>query len=328
MGQQQSHTNCIENQLLAGKYKLTKYLGGGANGQVFMSCVTDKNGQCILGNDVAVKKQFIDEQSYRFRDDIYSRQALAHSIWAELFCLQLCRLLTSRLVCQNLPQWFDWYVCDKCKITELQEQLARPIDLEQSQSTNCVFIVNKLANDGDFWKWLSVLYESKFYYNALFQIFAGLYALQKIFNLTHGDFHPGNVLVHSCAAGGYWKYQIDGNSFYLENLGFVFTVWDFGNVKIPGIIEPLKSKPLSSKQQANRLKTDHETFISEIFYNDEHYVSVPESVGLFLEQILTAHVDLRYVFGFFNMFKQRPDGIQKLATFKFDQRVGFPKLSD
>ena len=76
--------------------------------------------------------------------------------------------------------------------------------------------------------------------NAYLQIFSALYALQKYFDISHHDLHWGNVLVHEIPAGGFWRYTIDGKVYDVPNLGFLFTLWDFGYARIPGKVDITK----------------------------------------------------------------------------------------
>ena len=41
------------------------------------------------------------------------------------------------------------------------------------------------------------------------------------------DCHPGNFLYHKIKAGGYFHYNFFGVDYYLENVGFLWVIWDF-----------------------------------------------------------------------------------------------------
>jgi hypothetical protein len=69
--------------------------------------------------------------------------------------------------------------------------------------------------------------------NILFQLMVSLYSLKKYYGMLHTDFHLGNILVQTITPGGYWKYIIDGNTYYLPNLGFQLLLNDFGFAWIP-----------------------------------------------------------------------------------------------
>jgi hypothetical protein len=44
----------------------------------------------------------------------------------------------------------------------------------------------------------------------------------------HNDTHFGNFLYHTVDKGGYFHYKYDNKDYYLENLGYVIVIWDFG----------------------------------------------------------------------------------------------------
>lgn len=90
------------------------------------------------------------------------------------------------------------------------------------------FMYNEMMNSGDFSDWATKRHSLEMWFNAFFQIFVGLYAMKKYFDLFHTDFHPGNILVQKVKPGGFWKYIIDGKSYYVPNLGYVFLIHDFG----------------------------------------------------------------------------------------------------
>jgi len=93
------------------------------------------------------------------------------------------------------------------------------------------------------------------WYNAYFQIFSAVYVIQKKMKMFHNDLHWGNVLVTQInknkkfdsinnsqsdsnehdnsgendeRGNGYWKYVVDGVSYYIPNMGYIFKIWDFG----------------------------------------------------------------------------------------------------
>lgn len=96
-----------------------------------------------------------------------------------------------------------------------------------------VYMYNELANAGDFSDWSAHVHSTEMWFNALFQIFAGMYALKKYFNMLHTDAHLQNILVQKVKPGGFWKYIIDGQNYYVPNLGYVFLIHDFGHGWIP-----------------------------------------------------------------------------------------------
>jgi len=44
----------------------------------------------------------------------------------------------------------------------------------------------------------------------------------------HNDAHNGNFLYHKVNEGGFFHYKINSVDYYLENLGYIVVIWDFG----------------------------------------------------------------------------------------------------
>jgi len=47
----------------------------------------------------------------------------------------------------------------------------------------------------------------------------------------HNDTHFGNFLYHTVDKGGYFHYKYKDKDYYLENLGYIMVIWDFGLAK-------------------------------------------------------------------------------------------------
>ena len=90
------------------------------------------------------------------------------------------------------------------------------------------FMLNELAN-GDL-KTFIIKYhkDGNLIQNALVQVYLSLLFFYKITLNVHNDAHWGNFLYHKVKPGGYFHYKILDNDYYLENLGFLWVIWDFG----------------------------------------------------------------------------------------------------
>ena len=75
------------------------------------------------------------------------------------------------------------------------------------------------------------------WYNAYFQIVYALYVLNLYFDMTHFDLWCNNILVKKVQPGGYWKYIINGDNYYVKNKGYMFYLIDFGHAYIPKKLE-------------------------------------------------------------------------------------------
>jgi len=63
--------------------------------------------------------------------------------------------------------------------------------------------------------------------NALAQIFLSILSLHNL-GYYHNDAHTGNFLYHRIKPGGYIKHTVYGENLYLENMGYLWVIWDFG----------------------------------------------------------------------------------------------------
>lgn len=92
-------------------------------------------------------------------------------------------------------------------------------------------VLNELAN-GDLNMFMKTSHarEAKYTNNALAQVFLAILSLHSN-GYYHKDSHYGNFLFHRITPGGYIKYNIFGKTIYLENVGYLWVIWDFGLCK-------------------------------------------------------------------------------------------------
>jgi len=63
--------------------------------------------------------------------------------------------------------------------------------------------------------------------NALAQIYFSIMFFHKETNMMHNDAHWGNFLFHKIKPGGYFHYKIFNEDYYIENLGYLWIIYDF-----------------------------------------------------------------------------------------------------
>jgi hypothetical protein len=63
--------------------------------------------------------------------------------------------------------------------------------------------------------------------NAFAQIYFSLMFFYKTTNMMHRDANWGNFLFHKIKPGGYFHYKIFDKDYYIENLGYLWVIWDF-----------------------------------------------------------------------------------------------------
>jgi len=103
---------------------------------------------------------------------------------------------------------------------------------------NIIITLNELA-EGDAHNFIKLNYSNdKIILNALIQILLSIMFFHKYINAFHFDSHSGNFLYHKIKPGGYFHYNIRGKDYYLENIGYLWVIWDFG------LIEPFNNSHL------------------------------------------------------------------------------------
>ena len=100
-----------------------------------------------------------------------------------------------------------------------------------NNNTSLYFQINELAN-GDFINYRIKYNNNNIYLsNAIVQIYLSLMFFHKYINAFHNDAHAGNFLYHKIKPGGYFHYNIYGKDYYLENIGYLWVIWDFGLIQ-------------------------------------------------------------------------------------------------
>jgi hypothetical protein len=88
----------------------------------------------------------------------------------------------------------------------------------------------ELAN-GDLWSFMKKYgsnITSKEWKNIYEQIFISIYIYHYI-GLVHKDAHSGNFLYTKIKPGGCFHYNINNVDYYIENIGYKWMIWDYGN---------------------------------------------------------------------------------------------------
>jgi hypothetical protein len=90
---------------------------------------------------------------------------------------------------------------------------------------------NELAN-GDLKMFMLKEYNNyKLVNNAMAQVFIAILSFHSL-GYSHNDAHWGNFLYHKINPGGYIKYNINGYEVFIENLGYLWIIWDYGFTKL------------------------------------------------------------------------------------------------
>jgi serine/threonine protein kinase len=135
--------------------------------------------------------------------------------------INILRELTQVVIAKKNPHFPIMYYTYTCKNPQLNMGLPAVVN-----DKNYYINLSELAN-GDVSMFIHENYNSdKIIANALVQIFISIYSLHSL-GYFHNDTHWGNFLFHRITPGGYIKYIINGKELYIENLGFLWVIWDF-----------------------------------------------------------------------------------------------------
>jgi serine/threonine protein kinase len=139
--------------------------------------------------------------------------------------------------CPNLPMMYALYFCDQCKYQN--------VALTKGKAPQkCAIFINELAS-GDYNSWIKQPGKHSELENksSIFQVLAGICAIEEDFGMIHDDLHPGNYLFTNVPKGGYWHYryvmsQVNGKKqtfdYYVPNTGQMWKLWDFGFARAVG----------------------------------------------------------------------------------------------
>lgn len=197
-----------------------KLIGSGNYGNVY-SCMVDIQL-------VAVKVSKLKPEA--LNDIPYSTNL---ACWHEINLLKnVIKNIIKNKKCPNLPYIIDSFVCKKCTLNIDNKKIVCP----------CATTIIELA-DGNLKDWLSVKRNEDEIKSALFQIMAGLHAIQKYGQIMNFDVKKENILYYKIEPGGYWKYIIHGKKYKVPNLGYLFILTDFGLARPMSPEYPLFKKP-------------------------------------------------------------------------------------
>lgn len=206
-------------------FNIGKVLGRGLQGTVYRASAVIRNKKHVI----VIKRTNVTRGEYNKGKDavIFSKATLKKSVFIELASSQLANQLVLQGICPNFALSYHYQFVSDCNQ-----------DPQISTKRYCSIQYNEYISNGTFQDFAKRSHREEVWYNAIFQILAGLYALKYHFNLFHNDFHGRNLLVQKIEPGGYWIYIIDGVRYYVPNFGYVFIISDFGFSWIPDKMFP------------------------------------------------------------------------------------------
>lgn len=135
----------------------------------------------------------------------------------------LTLLNVEKQICPHFPLCYGTLKCDDIS----HSLIAKKIDLDKLKNKKLIFIFSELANNS-LNSLLKYNNNHKILLNAIAQIMISIMFFNNYTKSFHRDGHSGNFLYHQIKPGGYFHYVINGVDYYIENLGYLWVIWDFG----------------------------------------------------------------------------------------------------
>ena len=169
--------------------------------------------------------------------------------------------------------------------------------------------VNELA-DGNLKNLLDFNKDPQLLLNAYQQILISILSFHFFTNnYYHHDCHYKNFLFHRIKPGGYFHYKIYNKDIYIENMGYVWMIWDFGLVKTnTGIY---KNNQLEDYFRLNNMFRDYMHY-NQISLINDYVLKLNDLEKIFVE--LVGNSDKK-------LFEKYLFNMPKLFTFNIDKTV-------
>ena len=204
-------------------------------------CITlYKNNNYLLGDKILLYKQIGSPSVYgmvykcKYIDVPYELPKITVKIQlrtsdatSEIKTLEAITKFAIKNKMPNLPISYRTLVCNNII---KDDRYPKVITKANNRTKNYNIILNELAS-GDLnmflLKYKSNFVSEAFWKNLYEQLYISLVTLHSL-GISHNDSHGGNFLYHKIKPGGCFHYDINGIDFYIENIGFLWTTWDYG----------------------------------------------------------------------------------------------------
>jgi len=192
-----------ENVYYIGNIKLKKQIGSESiNGMVFLASFQDK------------------------LQKIYKYAVKLSKITTDKLEIEMFKLLSNAVITKQSPHFPIMYGNTSCLSFTPNPKLPKLLIDRKINKYELIYM--ELAN-GDL---KSIIYSNQkqsqaFYINTLVQCIMSLIFFYHITGKIHGDANSGNFLYHKIKSGGYFHYKIFGKDYYLENIGYLWMLWDY-----------------------------------------------------------------------------------------------------
>ena len=231
--------------------------------------ILDKQIGRISGNGIVYLSHFKTNIKYGTKHDKLNKFAvkITNDDKYNTYELKILELLTNKVIEFKCPHFPICYGSLKCDNSIIKSNISNDYSIVKdkqddkkyfpeliNKNTKILIQINELAS-GDLKYYLEFI-QNKNMLNTITQILLCIMFFSNYTNSIHNDCHSGNFLFHKIKPGGYFHYNIFGIDYYLENLGYLWVIWDFG------LTEFYNLKPIN---------TDYLRIIISILYDKKYY---------------------------------------------------------
>jgi hypothetical protein len=176
----------------------------------------------VIYKSININKKYSSDYIPKFVTKI---QLFSKTFKSELKILQIIMKIIQKDNIPCIPYIYNIMECDN-----IVKDDRNPLPLQKAKKSNKSYsiIIYELAN-GDLKSFLKKERDYNIWKNCYEQIFMSIFLFRSIIGNHHGDTHTGNFLYRRVKAGGCFCYNINGINYYIENLGYVWMIWDYGN---------------------------------------------------------------------------------------------------
>lgn len=135
----------------------------------------------------------------------YHKTTNKDEIFKEVNILDKVKKLIDEDICPNFLYYYDFF------------------------KINDIFNIIIEYADGDLESWVKVNHTDDEWKNMIFQFIIGIHAIQKYLKGYHSDLKPKNIFFKKINKKGYFEFQVNDKKYYLENLGFLILLADYGH---------------------------------------------------------------------------------------------------
>jgi hypothetical protein len=200
------------------------------------SCIIKRGDDLIIDDKIKLDKQFgsksvfginyishyLNDTDFKFSSKIqfYTKEAKK-----EFEYLKVLNDFRKNKNFLHFPLLYDYTICPSNKFDNKEDL---PPFFQVKKKVGYIVIFNELLS-GDLKNYIYNIAKNNYdlWLNAIEQIYMTIASLHSL-GLNHKDSHYGNFLYKEVERGGFFHYKINDEDYFIENLGYMWVIWDFG----------------------------------------------------------------------------------------------------